>query len=32
MQPLVIHELLPSEIMGVLFEEHAKLEWCYDSG
>ena len=26
-QPLVIHELLPSEIMGVLFEEHAKLEW-----
>ena len=26
-RPLVIHELLPSEIMGVLFEEHAKLEW-----
>jgi hypothetical protein len=26
-QPLVIHELLPSEIMGVIFEEHAKLEW-----
>jgi hypothetical protein len=25
--PLVIHELLPSEIMGVIFEEHAKLEW-----
>ena len=24
---LVIHELVPSEIMGVLFEEHAKLEW-----
>jgi hypothetical protein len=24
---LVIHELLPSEIMGVIFEEHAKLEW-----
>ena len=26
-QPLVIHELLPSEVMGLLFEEHAKLEW-----
>ena len=26
-RPLVIHELLLSEIMGVLFEEHAKLEW-----
>jgi hypothetical protein len=24
---LVIHELLPSEIMGGIFEEHAKLEW-----
>ena len=24
---LVIHELLPNEIMGVIFEEHAKLEW-----
>jgi len=24
---LVIHELLPSEMMGVIFEEHAKLEW-----
>jgi len=23
----MIHELLPSEIMGVIFEEHAKLEW-----
>jgi hypothetical protein len=26
-RPLVIHELLPSEIMGAIFEEHAKLEW-----
>jgi hypothetical protein len=26
-RPLVIHELLPNEIMGVIFEEHAKLEW-----
>jgi hypothetical protein len=26
-RPLVIHKLLPSEIMGVIFEEHAKLEW-----
>jgi hypothetical protein len=26
-RPLAIHELLPSEIMGVIFEEHAKLEW-----
>jgi hypothetical protein len=25
--PLVIHKLLPSEIMGAIFEEHAKLEW-----
>jgi hypothetical protein len=24
---LVMHELLPSEIMGVIFEEHARLEW-----
>jgi hypothetical protein len=24
---LLIHELLPSEIMGVIFEEHAELEW-----
>jgi len=24
---LVIHELLPSEMMGVIFEEHAILEW-----
>ena len=23
----VMHEVLPSEIMGVIFEEHAKLEW-----
>ena len=26
-RPHVIHELLPSEIMGIVFEEHAKLEW-----
>jgi hypothetical protein len=26
-RPLLIHKLLPSEIMGVIFEEHAKLEW-----
>jgi hypothetical protein len=26
-RPLVIHELLPNEIMGAIFEEHAKLEW-----
>jgi hypothetical protein len=26
-RPLVIHELLPNEMMGVIFEEHAKLEW-----
>jgi hypothetical protein len=26
-RPLVVHEILPNEIMGVIFEEHAKLEW-----
>jgi hypothetical protein len=26
-RPFVIHELLPNEIMGVIFEEHTKLEW-----
>jgi hypothetical protein len=26
-RPLVIHKLLPSEIMGIIFEEHTKLEW-----
>ena len=26
-QSSVMHEVLPSEIMGVIFEEHAKLEW-----
>ena len=26
-RPLVIHELLPNEIMGVIFEEHTKQEW-----
>ena len=26
-RPLLIHELLPREIMGVIFEEHAKLKW-----
>jgi hypothetical protein len=26
-RPLVIHNLLPNEIMGVIFEEHSKLEW-----
>jgi hypothetical protein len=26
-RPLVIHELLPDEVMGVIFEEHTKLEW-----
>ena len=25
--PPVIHEVLPTEILGVTFEEHAKLEW-----
>jgi hypothetical protein len=24
---LVIHEVLPSELLGVIFEEHAKLDW-----
>ena len=27
MPPLVIHEVLPTEILMVIFEEHAKLEW-----
>ena len=26
-QSLVIHEVLPPEVLGVIFEEHAKLEW-----
>ena len=26
-QSSVMHEVLPSEIMGAIFEEHAKLEW-----
>jgi hypothetical protein len=26
-RPPVIHQLLPNEIMEVIFEEHAKLEW-----
>ena len=25
--PLVIHEVLPTEILAIIFEEHAKLEW-----
>ena len=25
--PLVIHEILPTEMLAVIFEEHAKLEW-----
>ena len=25
--PPVVHEVLPREIMGIIFEEHAKLEW-----
>src|SRR5258708_6602382 len=25
--PLVIHEVLPTEILMTIFEEHAKLEW-----
>ena len=25
--PLLIHEVLPGEIMAIIFEEHAKLEW-----
>src|SRR5258708_40170545 len=25
--PLVVHEVLPHEILAVIFEEHAKLEW-----
>ena len=26
-QSLVIHEVLPPEVLGFIFEEHAKLEW-----
>src|SRR5258706_6617807 len=26
-RPLLIHELLPRELMGVIFEEHTKLKW-----
>ena len=26
-RPLVIHKSLPNEIMGVIFEEHTKLDW-----
>ena len=25
--PLVIHEVLPTEVLGAIFEEHAKWEW-----
>ena len=25
--PILIHEVLPSEIMAIIFEEHARLEW-----
>ena len=25
--PLVIHKVLPTEILGIIFEEHAKLQW-----
>ena len=25
--PLVIHEVLPTELLGAIFEEHARLEW-----
>ena len=26
-RPLVVHEVLPPEMLGAIFEEHAKMEW-----